>query len=567
MKKKYKELQNALEACDLEKVKELVENENLDLNNPELNALVLGVKSRSIELLEYLIEKGAKVDEAKNVLYVACREACEAYEKNWIEDQLSIIRYLIEIGAEPDFECINYRESPLEYVCSSGCGTNFADKTLELIKLLVETGSYDEHILDPSKNFAVPQARYGICVLGELAMDSFSYFSEKFPQILNDKNLRNASLIYAAQYRQFGIMQALLEAGADINTVSTDYYGKSPLLEFAQSYGEPLGHSFPQENASIDCMRWLIENGADIYQKDEKGHNLLHYLVDGMPIEENKKLAYGYNGEKVFQFFKELVEKGISFYEKADRGHSGMSAQDLLIETASRCRLPSESLPGPPLEQWLDFLKEVDGNEGSEASNKVKFEKAVECRIYYGGVHVLREYINIVLKGGKEVDGSRTVWEQGSFHFKWMLPDSMESLLTTLSKAADWVHYFEDSYREKWQSEYPDIEYDECDWLGGNGMSPGDHFFDSKGDYIDRASIAKFDDNWEGDTESIYFEAEHVGNLMFRDEKGNWTRFDPMPDGWKISQGTSSNSENDPLQVEILAKGKFDLIERVRNLC
>ena len=45
MKKKYKELQNALEAGDLGKVKEQVENENLDLNNPELNALVLGQSS------------------------------------------------------------------------------------------------------------------------------------------------------------------------------------------------------------------------------------------------------------------------------------------------------------------------------------------------------------------------------------------------------------------------------------------------------------------------------------------------------------------------------------------
>ena len=134
-----------------------MESEKLDLNNPELKALVLGVKSRSIELLEYLIEKGAKLDEAKDALYVACYEVCadvsRTNKENWIEDQLSIIRYLIEIGAEPDFSVGN----PLEHVCYNGCGTNFADKTLELIKLLVETGSYDEHILDPSKNFAVPQ--------------------------------------------------------------------------------------------------------------------------------------------------------------------------------------------------------------------------------------------------------------------------------------------------------------------------------------------------------------------------------------------------------------------------
>ena len=61
-----------LEDGDLDKVKDLVENGQLDLNNPDWEGdekpLILAVKSRSPGLVEFLIEKGAKVDEAEGVL-------------------------------------------------------------------------------------------------------------------------------------------------------------------------------------------------------------------------------------------------------------------------------------------------------------------------------------------------------------------------------------------------------------------------------------------------------------------------------------------------------------------
>ena len=232
----------------------------------------------------------------------------------------------------------------------------------------------------------------------------------------------------------------------------------------------------------------------------------------------------------------------------------GRTVKDMLIEKT--------------MVEWLDCLKEFEGDDGAEPPKKVNLEEPSECRIYYGGTHVLREYINIVLKDGKEIDGSRTAWEKGSFHFTWMLPRSLDTLLDTLAKGADWVHYFEDSYREKWQSEKPDIDYDECECLGGNGMSPGDYFFDSNDDYIDRDSIAEFEDGWTGHTESIYFEANHRGNLTLRDEQGNWIRFDPMPnDYWKISQGTSEDSEKQPLHVDLVPGDEFDLVSRVKEIC
>ena len=107
---------------------------------------------------------------------------------------------------------------------------------------------------------------------------------------------------------------------------------------------------------------------------------------------------------------------------------------------------------------------------------------------------------------------------EGQFSFYLDAPSSLNILFDALAKGADWVHYFEDSYRKKWQSEKPDIDYDECECLGGNGMSPGDYFSIQMMIILIRNRF-EFEDGWTGDTESIYFEASHRGNLTLRDEE------------------------------------------------
>ena len=542
------------ECVDL--VKLLVEN-GADVNNPTCGdggpALMIAVRNRYLSLVEYLIEKGADVngkhsESGKSVLADACSQSCNyggdgGGESG--EEELGIVRCLLENGADPNVESDD--KSSLREACYSGTGR--LENRLDIIKLLVETGAYDELIETPYNRVYTPV--FNTCGFGKWALDCFQYFTEKFPNLLKNEEYRNLYLIHAAAEKQFALMEALLDAGADINAV--DKHGKSPLLAFALSYGAPIGHPFPKESASIDCMRYLIEKGADIFQREEvNGQNLLHAFLRSMPSETERRIEDGYDTpDKSLEFFKELLEKGIPWEEEC-RG--GGKVKDMLIERT--------------MVEWLDCLKEFEGGDGSETPEKVNFGEPSECRIYYGGIHVLREYINIVLKDGEEIDGSRTAWEKGSFHFTWMLPRSLNILFDALAKGADWVHYFEDSYRQKWQSEKPDIDYDECECQGGNGMSPGDYFFDSNDDYIDRESIAEFDDGWTGDTESIYFEASHRGNLTLRDEQGNWIRFDPMPnDYWKISQGTSEDSEKQPLHVDLVSGDEFDLIERVKEVC
>ena len=101
----YQSLKEAIEAGDLDKVKDLVENGQLDLNNPDWEGdekpLILAVKSRSPNLVEYLIEKGAKVDEAEAFYMKACNRRCAFTQPLSLpRDELSIIQCLLENGAD-----------------------------------------------------------------------------------------------------------------------------------------------------------------------------------------------------------------------------------------------------------------------------------------------------------------------------------------------------------------------------------------------------------------------------------------------------------------------------------
>jgi len=103
------------------------------------------------------------------------------------------------------------------------------------------------------------------------------------------------------------------------------------------------------------------------------------------------------------------------------------------------------------------------------------------------------------------------------------------------------------------------------DW-GGSGFSPGNTIYDSDRKEIDKERIEESGD--DGDLEGISFEPSHRGSLTIRDGEGNWIRFDPMPnDYWKISQGTSEDSEKQPLHVDLVSGDEFDLIERVKEIC
>ena len=115
----------------------------------------------------------------------------------------------------------------------------------------------------------------------------------------------------------------------------------------------------------------------------------MHAILEGMPSEPERRIEYGYDTTgKGLGFFKELLEKGISFDEKNMRGSGGKmgrTAKEMLIEKT--------------MVEWLDCLKEFEGGDGADGGYRVKLDGPSECTIYYGGTDTQERILDRVSRG------------------------------------------------------------------------------------------------------------------------------------------------------------------------
>lgn len=72
------------------------------------------------------------------------------------------------------------------------------------------------------------------------------------------------TLLYAALTKEYDIIKALVDAGADVN--AKNFKLVTPLM-FAAGIGD------------IDTMKLLIENGADIEHKNKYGERALEFAI------------------------------------------------------------------------------------------------------------------------------------------------------------------------------------------------------------------------------------------------------------------------------------------------
>ena len=197
------------------------------------------------------------------------------------------------------------------------------------------------------------------------------------------------------------------------------------------------------------------------------------YELDGKNIRRYEDdCGYDIDG-KGFEFFKYLINKGISFNEK--HGGRDESVKDILINGG--------------IVDWLNYLEELENKGQANKPMTINIDDPVECEILFVGTEMQKELGIITYKNGKESDGYTIGSEKGSWTFKWKLPDSKEAMFDVLNKGTNWAYYFDGSFKEKWHEELPGVDFDDSEWHGGNGLALDDKIFDINGNEVDEEKI------------------------------------------------------------------------------
>ena len=534
-------------------IKLLIKN-GADINNQDAKTdgnktpLMISVYNNYLTPVKYLVEQGATINQSSfgytALHYIDDPGSYSSMQNQDSSMQVEIARFLLDNGADPN---MHYDlRTPLHHSCEQE-NSNF-----ELITLLVENRTDPKIITDPEYS-PVPLT----CKSVNNARKCYDYFTEKFPEIVkNDIFIKNY-LLQAAKNRQFGIMKSLLELGADINTTGKN--NETPLSCFIGAYAVPKEHPFCKKTATIDCIYYLIEQGAEIeiHQSDT---NLLKifvestseywktYEIEGEIIRlREDDCGYDIDG-KGGEFFKYLINNGISFNEK----HVGRdeSVKDILNNNG--------------IVDWLNYLEELENKGKSKKPMTININDPVECEILFVGTEMQKELGVITYKNGKESDGYKIGSEKGSWTFKWKLPHSKEAMFNVLNKGANWAYYFDGSFKEKWHEELPGVDFDDSEWHGGNGLALDNKIFDINGNEVDEEKIKDY--YTAHDTESISFNPLSQNEIKFKDNNSNWVSFSLSNNMWKMLTGTGKSGKETTIESELISEKGFDLVKKIKDI-
>ncbi|KAJ5937424.1 ankyrin [Penicillium verhagenii] len=195
------------------------------------SALAAAASEGSLEVAQFLVEKGASVDLLLNGEYGSAL-AVAAY---W--DSLDIAQFLVEKGASVDLLLNGEYGSALAVAASEG--------NLEVAQFLVEKGASVDLLLNGEYGSALAVAAYWD------SLDIAQFLVEKGASVdllLNGEY--GSALAVAAFEGSLEVAQFLVEKGASVDLLLNGYYGSA--LAAAASGG------------SLDVAQFLVEKGASV---------------------------------------------------------------------------------------------------------------------------------------------------------------------------------------------------------------------------------------------------------------------------------------------------------------
>jgi len=267
------DLFQAIEKGNLEEVK-FIMTKSVDINKRDTvvgdTPLGRAIRKGYLEIVKYLVEHGANVNEidpiGRSPLHVA------------VENQhLDIVKYLVEKGANLNIKEIANGHTPLM--------TAIFFQNFDIVHYLVTAGAHiDER--DDSGRTALDAAK-------EWGAEAIANYLEGKPN--DEKLIATDRLVTAVDKGDLEGVKSALNKGADINK---KMFSGWPLFVYAAD------RKYAEYGKNIEIAKSLIENGADVNQKDEHGRSPLMHMAN-----------WGH-----FDLVKSIMEKGAEIEVKDDKG-------------------------------------------------------------------------------------------------------------------------------------------------------------------------------------------------------------------------------------------------------
>ncbi|MHB9146875.1 MAG: ankyrin repeat domain-containing protein [Candidatus Amoebophilus sp.] len=246
----------ACEKGDLELVKYLLLEKGANIHATDEEGgtpLLCACDKGHLEVVKYLVEKGADVNDKED------NDNTSLHYAAW-QGHLEVVKYLVEKGADIH-TTDQYRDTPLLCACDND--------QLEVVKYLIEKGA------DVNAKGQYGQTTlHWACRQGYL--EAVKYLVEKGANIHATDNSGNTPLNWACRQGYLEAVKYLVEKGADVNAKTkwvTEFeyeygYSEHEYVEDKYDYTPLLCAC---ENDHLEVVKYLIEKGADINAKNQKG--------------------------------------------------------------------------------------------------------------------------------------------------------------------------------------------------------------------------------------------------------------------------------------------------------
>ncbi|CCG20572.1 Akr1 protein [Candida orthopsilosis Co 90-125] len=212
--------------------------------NPDLAKFMQGCQEGSLDLVKELVESGSiKVNDTFSDGISGLHWAC-------INNRLTLVKYLVVRGADPNLYGGELRATPLHWACRNGL--------VYIVQYLISNTSADPSLRDLQTYNALHLAVHSsnITLVVYLLLSCCDQNSKKKLYIDEPDGSNRTALHWASYQNDVFTVNALLKFGADVSKTDDSLF-------------IPLHWCFMRGHKNV--MKALVESGSDIFFKNDSG--------------------------------------------------------------------------------------------------------------------------------------------------------------------------------------------------------------------------------------------------------------------------------------------------------